>query len=374
MEKKISIKKLFLLFVISIGLIGLGIASTYAVFITSVEINNPIVLSSALSYESEIIDTVTIEVPAGEIVSSELNITNSNDSTLNYAVWYDNSSYVVEGGTSSGSPAGSLASGSSVTVVAQIRNNSSEDITVTLGVSSSASDIILNNNMKILSNSPFTAYAVYSVDDSSLTFYKTLDTITVGSTYKGKTVTAVYAGVETETYLSNTDIPWYGYRNSITNVDIEDVISPVSTRYWFYYFENCTTMNLTKLDTSNITTMYYMFYRAGYNITSFELIGLENWDTSSVDNMEYMFSYAGQNATIWTIGDLSKWNTSSVTNMNSMFYNAGTNAAYTLDLSTKIVTRDDGTTYKAWDVSKVTNHSNFDAGVTSKIVDPSWVS
>ena len=53
MKEKISIKTLFLLGIISIGLIGLGIGSTYAMFIASAEINNPITIDTSLNPESK---------------------------------------------------------------------------------------------------------------------------------------------------------------------------------------------------------------------------------------------------------------------------------------------------------------------------------
>ena len=49
--KKISIKTFYLIAVISIGLIGLAVGSTYAMFTTSAEINNPITISSNLTQQ-----------------------------------------------------------------------------------------------------------------------------------------------------------------------------------------------------------------------------------------------------------------------------------------------------------------------------------
>ncbi len=44
-----------------------------------------------------------------------------------------------------------------------------------------------------------------------------------------------------------------------------------------------------------------------------------------------------------------------------MFGSAGRKASYTLDLSN-------------WDVSNVTNHSSFNGYVTTKVIEPHWVS
>ena len=49
MKKKISVKTLYLLGIITIGLIGLGVGSTYAMFTTTIEIDNPITICATLS-------------------------------------------------------------------------------------------------------------------------------------------------------------------------------------------------------------------------------------------------------------------------------------------------------------------------------------
>jgi len=53
--------------------------------------------------------------------------------------------------------------------------------------------------------------------------------------------------------------------------------------------------------------------------------------------------------------DISKWDTSNVTNMKEMFKNA---TAFNQDISTKEVTVG-GSTYMAWDVSKVDSSRVF---------------
>lgn len=46
MKKKISMKTIYLLAVIAVGLVGLGVGSTYAVFTASATIDNPIAFTS----------------------------------------------------------------------------------------------------------------------------------------------------------------------------------------------------------------------------------------------------------------------------------------------------------------------------------------
>ena len=75
--------------VISIGLIGLGIGSTYAMFTASDKIDNPISLSSNLSSEEDIFESFDITLNSKENKSIKFNITNSNNlNNLKYASWY----------------------------------------------------------------------------------------------------------------------------------------------------------------------------------------------------------------------------------------------------------------------------------------------
>ena len=147
-------------------------------------------------------------------------------------------------------------------------------------------------------------------------------------------------------FSSDTSMPWNSEKTSVTSVEIGSEMQPVSTQYWAHGLENMTTGDFTKLDTSQVTSMYYMFYEAGYNASTFNLTGLNNWDTSSVTSMYRMFFQAGYNATTFDIGDLSRWDTSSVTDMSDMFNWAGDSATtWTIgDLS-------------SWNTASVTNMS-----------------
>lgn len=223
-------------------------------------------------------------------------------------------------------------------------------------------------------------FAIYSATDTSLTFYCNTDEVTEGQVYKGKTATKIYTGFDNDIYTHTGNVPWYSCKNSITSVVVADKgIAPISTAYWFSAFLKCTSFDLTKLDTSHVTNMEYMFefvcwlegatsfkldlstfdthnvtnmegmfYSAGSAsaISAFTISGLENWDVSSVTNMKSMFQEAGIFATSWSIGDLENWNVSSVTDMSHMFDFAGYEA-------TKWSV---GNIYK-WNVSSVKNMS-----------------
>ena len=188
------------------------------------------------------------------------------------------------------------------------------------------------------------AFAVYSADDNSLNFYKRSKAPLVGDTFEGKTATEIYTGFESNSYNSSGQVPWYSKSSTITNVSFVDEINPISTAYWFSNFTLTSNFNVTKLNTSKVTNMSYMFNYAGYNTTTLSIGDLSSWDTSNVTSMSYMFNSAGYNTTTWSIGDLSSWNTSKVTDMRYMFYSAGrSDTTWSIgDLS-------------SWDTSKVTD-------------------
>lgn len=170
-----------------------------------------------------------------------------------------------------------------------------------------------------------TSYAIYSRTDNSLTFIRTAEEITKGKIYLDKEVTEVYTGFEQSTYTASTDVPWYSYRKNIISVNVANKIQPINTSYWFYEFINCVNLDLTNLDTKDVTNMKYMFGYCGNAtaVTDFKINGMSNWKTSKVTDMSYLFRETGKNATTWDIGDLSGWDTSSVTNMYRLFCEAG---------------------------------------------------
>ena len=127
----------------------------------------------------------------------------------------------------------------------------------------------------------------------------------------------------------------------------------------YYMFETCsslTSLDVSNFDTSKVTNIYGMFYNCK-NLTS---LNLSNWHTSKVTSMEYMF-YGCQNLTSL---NLSNWNTSKVTRMNSMFL--GCTKLTSLDVSnfdTSNVTGIYGVFYNCQNLTSL-NLSNWN---TSKI-------
>ena len=219
------------------------------------------------------------------------------------------------------------------------------------------------------------AFAVYSDDDKSLDFYKRLDVPEVGDTFEGKTVTKVYTGIETDTYVSRADVPWADHKADIVKVEAVDRIQPVSMARWFDMakIENpkVTEVDLSKVSTGACKSIFCLFQKAK---SLRRIDGLQNWDTSSCTTMKAAFSNCSALQSIdvsnWNTSkasdlsylfrgcsslqslDVSGWNTSSCTTMNSMFRDC-------LSLESLNISR--------WDTSKVTTFKfMFAADVANK--------
>ena len=116
---------------------------------------------------------------------------------------------------------------------------------------------------------------------------------------------------------------WYSQRSNILNVEIIDEIRPESTYRWFYGCSKLTSLDLSNLDTENVTNMLSMFNGCS-RLTSLDVSG---FNTGSVVSMESMF----QGCSRLTSLDVSGFNTGSVTNMQSMF--RGCRGLTSLDVS-----------------------------------------
>lgn len=205
-----------------------------------------------------------------------------------------------------------------------------------------------------------TAFAVYSADDNSLNFYKRAEIPVRNSLFEGKTVTAVYDRLGED--FGGT-VPWTYFKSKIQSISVVDEgIQPTSLESWFSLTYSCTSVNVSKLDTSLVHSMKSAFYHCPITGT----LDLSNWDVSSVTDMSQMFEQSigmtdkliGLNLSGWNVSsvtdmsrmfyfnsslatiDLSGWNPSSITNLDSMFY--GCKVLTNLDLS-------------YWNTSKVTN-------------------
>ena len=118
----------------------------------------------------------------------------------------------------------------------------------------------------------------------------------------------------------------------MSNSTIEDMdLSALDTSqvtdmsYMFQFSQKLASLNLTSFNTENVTNMKAMF-QGCYELT--ELSIGEGFDTSKVTDMTVMFSLCGK---LSNYSFLTLFNTENVTSMSQMFY--GNNSAHTLDLS-----------------------------------------
>ena len=161
MKTKISMKTIYLILVISIGLIGLGVGSTYAVFTASAEISNPISFSSNLSYKADIFDTADITIGPNSSKNVNFAIFNEEERIegVNYATWY-----IYNGDSSdlafsidilfpdSLTVSGELNSEGGV-IYMTVTNNTSNTITINMGVATSKNEIVLPSYMNLVTAS-----------------------------------------------------------------------------------------------------------------------------------------------------------------------------------------------------------------------------
>ena len=174
-------------------------------------------------------------------------------------------------------------------------------------------------------------YAAYNSADNSLTFYDN-----DWNTHTGDNITI---------YPLNTGNISPAWVADGTNVNVTKVVfdasfanaRPTTTYGWFSSMRSLKTIeNLSLLNTSEVTSMAYMFYYCtSLPNSSFDL---STFDTSKVTTMTCMF----EGCHISNL-DLSTFDTSKVTNMYCMFRNSDTRG---LNLS-------------GWDTSNVTNMNNM---------------
>lgn len=218
MKTKIPMKTIYLILVITIGLVGLGIGSTLAVFTASAEISNPISFSSNLSYNGDIFDTV--EVTIGPNVTRTTNVSIFNDEQIDgvkYAVWYiyegnSNDISFVRNQESDIDPSGTDI-GQGGTLSMDIKNNTSNTITITIGVTTSKEDIVLPSYMKVITLTTVAKYNLTLTKGTgiSIMYYKINGSNTYASTTNSSITVSVnegstyyYYGIASTGYAMNS--------------------------------------------------------------------------------------------------------------------------------------------------------------------------
>ena len=160
---KLKIKESYLLLLIVLGLVSLGIYSTYALFTASTTINDVVGITATLDIGKSLTEYEVITVNPNETKLVELNVVNSYNNNIYYGAWYQ----IVQGNSSdidiglyteknSNPGSGSLTANTSINLLVGITNNSTSPITLYIGVKGSLTNELNLGNNKILIPSGFT--------------------------------------------------------------------------------------------------------------------------------------------------------------------------------------------------------------------------
>lgn len=303
METKIPMKTIYLILVITIGLVGLGIGSTLAVFTANAEISNPISFSSNLSYDGDIFDTV--EVTIGPNSSRDVNFAIFNTAMLpniNYVIWYiyeGNSSDLNFTTNNGSSPSGvvSYREGDpqqGEELYFNVINNTSNTITITMGVATSQSDIVLPSYMKPVTISEPSTYNLTLSKGTGVStiYYKVNGASSYTSTTTNKTLsvnrgtTYYYYGVPQTGYTMNSCTSSSPCSGTMGASDVTKTLSATPNKY-----------SITLKKETGVDKIYYKIGSAGsYTNTTNSSV------TFSADFNETIYYY-GTPLTGYTMGD-----------------------------------------------------------------------
>lgn len=268
--KKISIKTFYLIAVISIGLIGLAVGSTYAMFTTSAEINNPITISSNLTSNNDVMETFEVEIEPYKTVTQTININSGTVSNVKYAVWYLNNISNVDIGilstnTRTTGVIKEAGSGTGCNIV--LRNNSAEKKTITIGVATSKSSISLASNMTIV---PQTVLGERQINTNAASYITKLYSTTKKSTVTNNSIT--YNTSPSQLLMNDRK------GSSSTGIDAGNIryygVNPDN-----YVYFNCSNYNNPTASTCELWRIIGVF-DGKVKIMRSENIGAYSWDTT----------------------------------------------------------------------------------------------
>ena len=164
-----------------------------------------------------------------------------------------------------------------------------------------------------------------SADEALSTYASKIDSITTGSTggtgekfvlpngTKFAYSTAFDPTIFDTSQLTSMSYMFYNCSGLTGKLDLStwNTANVTSMSNMFSSCSDLTSLDLSNWDTSNVTSMSSMFSYCN-KLTSLDL---SNWDTSNVGYMNYQFEYCSKITTL----DLSNWDTSNVTDMRNMF-------------------------------------------------------
>jgi len=164
--------------------------------------------------------------------------------------------------------------------------------------------------------------------------------------------------------VTSTQNMFYRCPDTVTTLDLSslDTSNVTNMANMFYQSFGLTTLNVSGFNTSNVTSMSSMFYQC----SKLASLDVSSFDTSKVTTMYNLFSSCSQLTSI----DVSRFNTDKVTNMQSMFGNCS--KLTSLDLSnfdTSSVTKMSSMFSQCKNLTSL-DVSNFD---TSKVTTMSYM-
>ena len=188
--------------------------------------------------------------------------------------------------------------------------------------------------------------------------------------FYGRNSSNSFSSLETVdlTYLDTSQVTtmyrMFYYCSSLTSLDVSsfDTSKVTNMSSMFEYCRGLTSLDVSNFDTSNVTDMSYMLSSCG-GLTNLDV---SHFDTSNVTDMSYMF----RNCSSLTSLDVSHFDTSNVTDMSYMFW--GCSSLTSLDVShfdTSNVTDMGSMFYVCSDLTSL-NLSNFD---TSSVTTMSYM-
>jgi len=183
--------------------------------------------------------------------------------------------------------------------------------------------------------------------------------------YNDSNLTHSFATAGQHTITIDGTFPNIKFQNNAASRVLMDEVVDLGDVGWVTLdqaFRNCT--NLTAFnggttDTSNVTSMFAMFFEC-LNLTT---LNVSSFNTSSVTNMRYIFTRCSSLTSL----DLSKFDTSSATNMLEMFRDCS--SLTTLDVSSFNTSSNTNMSYMFYNCSSLTtlDVSNFDTSSVTAI-------
>ena len=191
-----TIKESYLLLLIVLGLVSLGIYTTYALFTASTSINDVVGITTTLDIGKSLTEYEVITVQPNETKLIELNVVNSYNGNIYYGAWYQ----IVQGNSdniqiglyterNSNPGSGSLSSSSNINLLVGITNDNSTSVTLYIGVKGSLTNELNLGSNKVLLPDDFSEALL--VTDEVLEAHKETktDTVPINKTFSATGVT-----------------------------------------------------------------------------------------------------------------------------------------------------------------------------------------